>query len=263
MYTDHQCGGVGNGFTVQVQPPPLPPANTPLPSKIDRTDDFSFRENANVTPYQKNTAMLNLVGLAGLLPDVGTMLCLHIADQRSWYLLLLTTSCAGISLRVYHSAQLSPLDSAYVSSTPPLVFPSCGTLNPVKYCQSVSGPFARLVADPWFFNNSPRDTGFGGEPLGIAWSLTMLALLWVDQVCHYFEWTERFLRSNGARSFSRGADDLDTNSPSTVKPECRGSETVCLVCLSLTILCAEIFYFWRALWYINALVSLQIGGRGG
>lgn len=173
------------------------------------------------------------------------MTCLHIADQRSWYLLLLTTLCATLSLCVSSRSRFIPLVPESVSPIPPLNFPSCGTINPVRYCQSMDD-FSLPSLDNLLFVYT------------VALSGIVLFSLWVDQLCHYAEWTERRLRSDKSQYFSRHTTYANANGPINPLRKRRKRTTACLFLLFMIVLMVETAYFLIAGFYTQSLLDLKV-----
>lgn len=79
-----------------------------------------------------NYELLGRIAISGFLPITFTLLCLHSAGMRSWYLLILSTITVIISEFTIRASRMFDPKKASITSQP--TFSECGDTNPGEKC---------------------------------------------------------------------------------------------------------------------------------
>lgn len=137
----------------------------------------SSMESSSIVELRTNYRMMLVIGLSGIGPVAMMMLLLHIMDQRSSYLLVLSTASAVLSTAI--TSLIISKDVNAPNIEPSIIVPECGAGNPERFCtRKMSG-----ALDSYSFF-------IGYQVFG--WFL--LGLLILDHFLHAFEPCSRRLK---------------------------------------------------------------------
>lgn len=119
--------------------------------------------------------LMSAISMGGFVPITFTLLTIHIADRRSWFLLFLTTVTVLVSAITYIKLLRVGSVNPSVLRHPPAGVLECGTANPLRYC--ALGFFDLKKPSFW---KSPGATS-------LCISTVMLLCLVGDHFAHIFE----------------------------------------------------------------------------
>lgn len=133
-------------------------------------------EGISLQQIYNNYELLGSIAISGFLPITFTLLCLHSAGMRSWYLLILSTITVIISAFTIRSSRMFDPKKASITSQP--TFSECGDTNPGEKCLSSRYPDQ---SNGWISSYSKTNTT--GRTAGysmLVFSLVTLVLLSAD-----------------------------------------------------------------------------------
>ena len=128
-------------------------------------------EDANLQSLV-NYTLISLISMNGVLPIIGTLLCLHTVHMHSLYLLILSVCTIVLSTVTLFKSQKfvpSPQDISTLQAATDTRYPNCGNRDPSVYCLAEAyGEFKLAPGGPF--------AGVGT----VIFSLVLLGLLVLD-----------------------------------------------------------------------------------